>query len=160
MILGARPVHRRRSGNRNDTGGDPMTHPLRRFAITLGALVLATTTSAGHETGRPQRTLDSALLDAVLLGDAAKVKSLLDEGASPDARNLDNQRTALFFAAEKGDLPIVRLLLAHGADVRVADTVHRERAIGAAARNRHAEVVRALLAKDDTATASVAVNAI
>jgi len=137
-----------------------MTPPLRRLATSMGALALAVAASAADEIHPSPRPLESALLDAVLLGDAAKVQALLEKGASPDARNADNQRTVLFFAAEKGDLPVVRLLLAHGADVRVADAVHRERAVGAAARNRHADVVRALLAKDDTDTAGVAVNAV
>ena len=137
-----------------------MKTPRRRLAIALGALALAAAVSAKDGTTRSPRPLESALLDAVLLGDAARVKSLLEQGASPDARNTDNQRTALFFAAEKGDLAVVRLLLAHGADVRTADTVHGERAIGAAARGRHADVVRALLAKDDTGTAGVAVDAV
>jgi Ankyrin repeats (3 copies) len=105
---------------------------------------------------------EEALLDAVLLGNPEKVKQLLDQGASPEAKNQENDRTALFFAAEKGNAEIVRLLLDHGANLNAVEKEHRERPLGAAARRGHPEVVRLLLAKDDSpsAPATVALNAV
>lgn len=105
---------------------------------------------------------EHALLDAVMQGDTAKVKELLEHGASPEARNPQNGRTALYFAAEKGALPIVELLLVHRAHVQVRDKEHGETPVGAASRNRHANVVRALLARDPgpDAVPTAALNAV
>lgn len=108
----------------------------------------------------PQGPREKALLEAVLLSQAPKVKDLLDQGASTEARHPENEGTALFFAAEKGNVEIVRLLLDRGANVNAVEKLHRESPVSAAARGGHAEVVRLLLAKDDSRAPSVAANAV
>src|SRR5262245_62220582 len=96
----------------------------------------------------PAPSLDEKLLGVVLLRDRPGVERLLEQGASPDARNKENNRTALFFAAEIGDLPMAELLLRHGATIGIPDSLHGETPVGAASRKGHADVVRLLLAKD------------
>jgi len=103
---------------------------------------------------------ENMLLGAVLLHDAAAVKSLLQQGVSPEAKNKENERTALFFAAEIGDLAIVQLLLEAGADATARDKLHRELPVSAAARGGHAQVVRLLLARDARFAHVVASNAV
>jgi hypothetical protein len=144
--------------------------PTRR--IVLGSVVLAMTAPAAAQAPPPQAQptqaqpgmgpREHALLDAVMLGDAAKVKDLLEQGASPEARNPQNDRTALYFAAEQGALPIVELLLVHRANVQVRERERGETPVGAAARNRHANVVRALLVRNagPDAVPTAALNAV
>jgi ankyrin repeat protein len=103
---------------------------------------------------------EDALLGAVLLHDEARVKALLEEGVSANAKNKENDRTALFFAAEIGNAALVQLLLQHGADVTAKDKLHGETPVGAASRQRHADVVRLLLAKDASSAEVVAWNAV
>ena len=103
---------------------------------------------------------ESTLLGAVLLHDAPAVKSLLEQGVSPEAKNKENDRTALFFAAENGDVAIVRLLLEFGADVTARDKPRRELPVSAAARRGHPEVVRLLLERDARFADVVAANAV
>ena len=131
---------------------------LRTTAVVL--LLLGLGQARAETPALPQGPREEALLDAVLLGDAKKVQALLDQGASPEARNLENDRTALFFAAEKGNAEIVKLLLAHGANIDAVEKEHRERPLSAAARRGHPEVVRLILAKDERGAASVALNAV
>jgi hypothetical protein len=140
--------------------------------IVLGSFVLAMTAPAAAQAPPPQAQpvqarptmgpREHALLDAVMLGDAAKVKELLEQGASPEARNPQNDRTALYLAAEKGALPIVELLLVHRANVQAREKERGETPVGAAARNRHANVVRALLARNagPDAVPTAALNAV
>lgn len=122
-----------------------MRHPGKALGLLL---MLSAGTAAAQPPTPPMGPKEHALLDAVMLGDAAKVKLLLEQGASPEARNPQNDRTALFFAAEKGNLPIVELLLVHKANIQAREKEHGETAVSAAARNRHAPVVRALLARN------------
>jgi hypothetical protein len=131
-----------------------MGHGLVGFLFVLAA---TTAPAAGQEAGS---TRDDALLGAVLLHDEARVRTLLEQGVSPDAKNRENDRTALFFAAEIGDAGLVQLLLQHGADVAAKDKLHGETPVGAASRRRHADVVRLLLAKDGDSADLVAWNAV
>jgi hypothetical protein len=103
---------------------------------------------------------EDVLLSAVLLRDPVRVKALLEQGASPEARNKENGRTALFFAAEIGDRAVTELLLQHGANVAARDTLHGETPVGAASRHGHVDVVRLLLARDGGAAEGVAWNAL
>jgi len=62
-------------------------------------------------------TKDAALLAAVNVGDVARVKAMIEEGASLSARM--RGWAALHLAAHAGNAELVRLLLDHGADVDV-----------------------------------------
>ncbi|MDX6611109.1 MAG: uncharacterized protein QOD75_295 [Blastocatellia bacterium] len=64
-----------------------------------------------------ERSLDEvALLEATIKGDATLVKSLLDRGVSPNAKDPEG-RTPLTEAAFYGHTEIAKALLSHGADV-------------------------------------------
>lgn len=122
------------------------------FAGAFVLIVAASIAAPGQEAWTPSP--EDVLLSAVLSRDKPKVEALLKQGASPDARNKENDRTALFFAAEMGDLAMVDLLLRHGADVGARDKMHGERPIGAASRSGHVDVVKLLLAKDTNSDAA------
>lgn len=85
---------------------------------------------------------DLQLIDAVKLGELAKVEEALRSGA--DIHQQDEQGwTPLNWAAGKGDLEIVRLLLDRGADVsRVGRDQRTPYKIALAA--KHAEIARLL----------------
>ncbi len=122
------------------------------FAGVLTLYVAAAIAAPGQEvwTASP----DDVLLGAVLVRDRANVERLLAQGASVNAKNKENDRTALYFAAEMGDRPMVELLLQYGADVGAKDKLHGERPIGAASRSGHVDVVKLLLAKDPDSDAA------
>lgn len=60
------------------------------------------------------------LWHGVKKGDAAEVSAVLEQGASPDARDT-SLRTPLMEAAKRGQQSILSLLLARGADVNAQD---------------------------------------
>jgi hypothetical protein len=62
-------------------------------------------------------SLDEKLLDAVIEGDAARVRELLRKGANVNAKHGDYDSTPLHVAALWGHAEVARLLLDHGADV-------------------------------------------
>jgi len=68
----------------------------------------------------PADPLDRKLLRAVSRGDAAKVQSLLDQGANVNTSDED-LRTVLHRAANLGRLEVARVLLANGADVNAEE---------------------------------------
>ena len=82
------------------------------------------------------------LMYAVLYGDEADVKMLLDKGADPNIRN-DANASALMWAA--GDPPKATLLVAHGADVNARSDAGRTPLVIAAGMPRGVEVVKLLL---------------
>ena len=125
-------------------------------SLFVGAAIFGTA-----QPSEPDAALrEQKLLGAVLLHDAAAVKLLLEQGVSPEAKNKENGRTALFFAAEIGDAAIVQLLLSFGADVTARDTLHGELPVSAAARKGHPQVVRLLLARAARFADVVASNAV
>lgn len=64
-----------------------------------------------------ERTLDEvALLEAAIKGDTARVKSLLERGVKPDAKDPEG-RTALTEAAFYGHTEIAKALMDHGANL-------------------------------------------
>jgi ankyrin repeat protein len=65
-------------------------------------------------------TLSSEFLTVLRSGDAAKLRDILDRGASPNARD-EAGNTPLIHAAVYGDLSCVRLLLQRGADVNATN---------------------------------------
>ena len=60
------------------------------------------------------------------------VRVLLEHGADPNARDVGDNATPLFFAAGGGPIESVRLLLDAGADPRAEGDVHQLEAIGSA----------------------------
>ena len=62
-----------------------------------------------------KRTLDQALLDAAIAGDAERVETLIGQGADAGAANRYDV-TALSFAADRGHVDVVRVLLEAGAE--------------------------------------------
>ena len=89
---------------------------------------------------------ESQLIDAVKIGELAKVEELLNSGA--DIHQQDEQGwTPLNWAAGRGDLDMVKLLLDRGADVfRVGRDQRTPYKISLAA--RHTDVARLLKEKE------------
>ena len=89
------------------------------------------------------------LLQAVKLGDLSKVRSLLDQGANPNAAD-ENGATALMWAAKIGNLDIVKALIAKGADPKKKGAIYTDEKkesyygsfLCAAAGEGHEEIVR------------------
>lgn len=98
-----------------------------------------------------------AFLDAARAGDAGKVRELLAKGVPVDVREdfcthyMQNEQTALMYAAGDGHLEIVRILLKAGADVKAVDKMMsredggEQTALHYAARQPNASVVEELL---------------
>src|SRR6266566_5221938 len=76
--------------------------------LTAGAASLATGAGAGDNADK--------LYSVLRGGDLRGLKSLLDQGISPDTPDR-NQITPLMYAAQVGSLEAMRILLDHGADV-------------------------------------------
>ena len=87
---------------------------------------------------------DLPLLDATKRGDAAAVRSLIADGADPNATRGDGL-TALHLAAEAGNLEIARLLIGAGAQVAAATRIGGYMPIHLASGAAQASVVGALL---------------
>src|SRR5256885_771848 len=63
------------------------------------------------------------LQDAARKGDAAAVKTLLDEGVDVNTKFRYNA-TAIFFACDAGHVDVVKALLDKGADLTIKDTFY------------------------------------
>ncbi len=66
--------------------------------------------------------LSKALFDAATQGDAAALRSLLDDGAAVDSRD-ENGHTALMLASENGHAEAAQVLLGKGADVNATNVI-------------------------------------
>ena len=86
-----------------------------------------------------------ALFDAAQAGDLARVRALVEAGASVDAENR-YKVTPLFFAAMNGHLDVVDYLIAKGADVNQKDSFYKVTAFEFAMWNEHLEVAARLIA--------------
>ena len=116
---------------------------LERFSI--GILVLFCFASiAAAQTAAPD--LNEQLLAAARKGDAVAVKSLLEKGASVNAKTKYGA-TPLSYACDRGSVEVVKVLLERGADVNVKDSFYNATPIVWAAQRNHAEVVKLLIAK-------------
>ena len=113
-------------------------NPPRRMRLTGAALAIALLTGAVAPD-------DKALLDATKRGDVAAVRSLLKEGANPNAAPGDGL-TALHLAAGEGNLDIAKLLLGAGARVTATTRIGSFTPLHLAAEGAHASVVQALIA--------------
>lgn len=122
-----------------DLGPDPSQPRDRQRQWLIAGAVLLAMVGAGWKVARsglaavPQRPLDGELIEAVKRGDAVAVTRLLNQGASPNAREVVLTKpslsegseggqpaledTALILAARGGNLQIAKLLLREGADV-------------------------------------------
>ncbi len=88
--------------------------------VFVAATLLVVAAGACGGESRPQASLDRELIAASRAGDAAKVRSLLDDGARVDARD-EGGATALVAAAYGNHVEVARLLVAAGADVNAKD---------------------------------------
>lgn len=96
-----------------------------KFAVIIGTLFVGLT--IGNSWAAEQ-----ALRSAALEGKIEKVRTSLDQGASPDAGDPDG-RTALMMAAFNGHTETARLLMDRGAKVNAHDGVGRTALMYAAA---------------------------
>ena len=72
-------------------------------------------TGAKTSPAAQKAAMDQQLIEASISGDAVRVKALLEQGANPNARDVDG-RNPLTEAAWRGHTEIVKLLLQKGAD--------------------------------------------
>ena len=114
--------------------------------MSMRMIVVALSVAAASGPADAQkRNLNFDLLAAARASDIASVSRLLDEGATPNARNRLGD-TPLNMAARQGQSDLVRLLLARGADVNQPNLA-RVTPLMSAAFGGHEEVVRQLLAQ-------------
>ena len=112
---------------------------MKRFLILAGALL---------SIGWQLNAASSAVADAVMRGDAAAVRTLIQTGNAKEAVNAaqGDGMTALHWAAERGDAELTALLLKAGASVSAETRIGRHTPLHVAARNGNAAIVRALIA--------------
>src|SRR5437867_5419321 len=100
--------------------------PLLSFALTV--TLLTGSLIQTNQTGPQQHDLDKALLQAVENSDQKKVLELIRQGASVDAKGIND--TALETAILQANVEMVRLLLDQGAKIGepdLADAARRGR---------------------------------
>lgn len=114
-----------------DADGSRSRGPIRISLLLIALLIIVLTVhrvadvvrlklhSSVQATQRHRR--DDELVGAVLASNKSKVRALLQEGASPNARNAYGQ-SVLMLAAGQGSGSTVQALLAAGADVAGTDT--------------------------------------
>jgi ankyrin repeat protein len=86
----------------------------------LMVLVAACTLAAAAHAQVPDFTPQTPLIGALLHGDSAEARRLLDAGADPNEGQFAGM-PPLFLAIQRQDLALVRSLLAHGADPHARD---------------------------------------
>ena len=84
------------------------------------------------------------LQEAAKRGDITTISSLLNEGASPDAKDSDGV-TALMYASESGHTDVVVLLLKQGANPNLRDSQYGMNALMLSAAEGHTNIVGLLL---------------
>lgn len=112
---------------------------IRRGGVRMAVAVLPFALA-----GAAMLSRDDVLVDAAMRGDAAEVRSLLEDGADPNAARGDGM-TALHWAGERGHVEVVRTLVAAGADVEAKTRIGSYTPLHVASRAGHTEVVRLLL---------------
>lgn len=112
-----------------------------RFALACSCVLLYLVSGCS-----PERDRESQLVVAARANDVEKVRQLLDQGVSANAKETveGKGRSALYHAANHGAAAVARLLIAKGADVN--ETVDgRPTPLMAAAVKGHADIVTLLL---------------
>jgi ankyrin repeat protein len=120
------------------------------FALTCGLAMLG---AAPHAAAT-----DTRIADAAMRGDAAAVRTLLQQGADVDGAQGDGM-TALLWAAEEGNHDLAAALLARGARPDALTRLGGYTPLHLAAQGGHHEVVRALLGAHANAAAMTATGA-
>lgn len=87
---------------------------------------------------------NAPVADAAMRGDAAAVRSLLQEGADVNGSHGDGM-SALHWAAERGDVPMLEMLLYAGANPTAVTRIGAYTPLHIASRAGRAPVVKALL---------------
>src|SRR6266513_787656 len=128
-----------KTGIKNRTASVPTTSPAATGPPAASDLQPASPASASSQ------DLNKKLLDAAEAGDTAEVRSLLREGANPNAKG-GYGSTALMGAAVRGHTETVRALLEKGAEVNAKGNTGRT-ALMEAALEGYTETVRTLLEK-------------
>jgi ankyrin repeat protein len=119
--------------------GQAGLHYISLLALTVVAL--GNTVQA--QPLKPPSSSEQALRKAAFEGQSEKVRSILDKGAKPDARDPDD-RTALMMASFNGHKETVRLLLDRGAIIDTRDAMGRTALMYAAA-GPYSQTVQLLL---------------
>jgi hypothetical protein len=141
----------------------PRTRPVVVLALAAGVSIVSAIPTRAHQV--PPADKAEALSEAARKGDAAAVKTLLDDGVDVNTK-YRYDRTALSFACDRGNVEVVKLLLDRGADVNAKDTFYGATALTWAAspamgrKPQHAEIVGLLLkhgaqGKDDALISAV-----
>ena len=113
---------------------------LKASALVVGSLLaLAACSEEKVDPNKPQST---EMTMALVRGDAAKVKELLDAGEPVEAKQED--RTPLCIASMNGHASIIQLLVARGAQINYKDSKGQTPLMYAAS-NGKMEAVKALL---------------
>ena len=114
-----------------------MTHLRKGMGLSAAVFAIALLTGAIAPD-------DKALLDATKRGDVAAVRSLLNEGADPNAAQGDGL-SALHLAAQQGNLEVAEILLGAGANIEAETRIGAYTPLHVASGRAHTPVVRALL---------------
>jgi ankyrin repeat protein len=130
----------------------------RRMVVTMLLRAgFVCVTALGWGTASSARAADS-VADAAMRGDAAGVRTLLQQGADINRPQGDGM-TALHWAAERGDHDLAALLLQSGADTGAGTRIGRHTPLHVAAKGGHHLVVRLLLERNAGTGAKADVNA-
>jgi len=122
---------------------------MKKSLATVAILVLTASAQLSGQDTRPKTTLKlpaktPAVANAAEVGDAAKVRSLLANGADVNLAQGDGM-TALHWAAERGDASMVNALLAAKASVKATTSIGNYTPLHVAAKTGNPAVVAALL---------------
>ena len=117
----------------------------RVWAVFVVALGVGVAAAGAQSVSVDDASLVDSLVGAVRRGDAAAVRSLLDQGVDVNAAQGDGM-TALHWAADRGHAEVVELLLAASADLEATTRVGSYTPLHLASRGGHGRVVHRLLA--------------
>lgn len=119
----------------------PLTSSAMRRRITVGALAALTAVVLSAAVMAPD---DTPVADAVMRGDSAQVRTLIQQGMDVNAAQADGM-TALHWAASRGDAATARMLLFAGARPAAVTRNGNYTPLHLAARNGRGEAIKVLL---------------